>query len=384
MSINNLDDLHEDDDSATENVDNKTDNNDSSNANYSDDNVDNTGADDLSGAGGDGTDSDASGEKTDTIDTTTEEVENGIEEFLSQYGIQGGMIDFESAEEGEDSPKRAHFNDLTESEKANILISLAEKGKTSVEEQYGLDKEEISLLNLARERGSVGDLIDELAQRRIQEMQSLNTTEVDYDEVASDDIYRQFLKESDPDAADEEIEKDLQNAKTGSSYDKLVDNLRSKFKSGQEVTASKNAEKLANIRHEELEKDRRDIVRAVQGIDQVAGFEVTEEDANPVLSKVLELGSSGDSKFMEEVFGNPENIFKAAYMYYKGEELVNSLEEHYKAEVKKSYMTGKRDALEGAPSRRQNFQSSTGSNTGSDAPVRRDQRISMSDLHDED
>jgi len=94
-------------------------------------------------------------EKNKNPDDDLEGVLTGVEKFLSLHGIEGGMIQFE------DGTKK-HYDELTESEQFNVLKSIAESDKSSVEDTLGLDKDEITLLNYVRESGPAREIRNDI------------------------------------------------------------------------------------------------------------------------------------------------------------------------------------------------------------------------------
>jgi hypothetical protein len=66
----------------------------------------------------------------------------GVEQFLTAYGVQGGVITYEDGS--------ARFSELDSAEQAEILSSLVSESVPSIEEKYNLDEDEVNLLNTAR------------------------------------------------------------------------------------------------------------------------------------------------------------------------------------------------------------------------------------------
>lgn len=281
----------------------------------------------------------------DPADPTDPEV-SGIEQYLTEHGIAAGMVTIDT-EEGEVDK---HFNDLSDDEQFNVLKSLAERGGSKVGAEYGLDEEETKLVNFVREQeGSIEDIVEGMAQQRVDEMIALQqSSSVDFTTMSSDAIYTKWLQETNPDATDDEIADELTSAKEGKFFETNVGRIKSDMIQSQVVASDKQAAEDEIEYQQDLDRDRQSIVHAVEGITNVNGFPITDEDKNFVLSKVLEVGESGDSLFMEEVFSNPEILFKTALTHYMGEDQLNSMETYYKKEITKASKRGAQDLIDGA------------------------------------
>jgi hypothetical protein len=118
-----------------------------------------------------------------------------IEQFLSQYGVLGGMIQFEDGE-------AKHFDELSEVEKFNVLKDLSITTAPDIAEQYGLDDAEIDLINWAREQNKpIQESIEELAQARAAQLLALNNANsTDFTSMDDDAITMRWLKGNDPEA----------------------------------------------------------------------------------------------------------------------------------------------------------------------------------------
>ncbi len=278
------------------------------------------------------------------------EVTNGVEEFLSQFNIVGGMIDIED-EEG--NPVQKHFNDLTEVEKLNVLKSVSGLQAQSIEAKHDLTQNEIDLLNESRTaQMDINDFIEQKAKERADQLVALSESgEADLSKMSDDAIFMKFLKDSDPEATEEDIAEELSNAKNGKLFSKNVDRIRDQYRVSQE-DARVAAEK---VRRDEaladLEIERKEIVKDVVGIDSIADWSISDDDKNHVLSKMLEVNDKGDPVFMEEVFSSPKTFFKAAWLYYNSEEKFEQMASYYKKEISKARNKGFEEARSGMSSK---------------------------------
>jgi hypothetical protein len=289
---------------------------------------------------------------------------SGIELYLAQFDIEAGIIQFEDG-------TAKHFNDLDAAKQAEVLQSLHGAQASAVEDQYGLEEEEIGLLNYLRENNlSVEQMVDQLVDERVSSILALQgMASEDYAGMEADALYVKWLQETTPEATPEQIAADLAKAKELSNYDKLTNSLRSQFVQRQSQT-SYEAQQSAIQEHQNLiDSQRQEIVDAVVPMGEIAGIALNQELKNSVLDLILETNEEGDSAFMDTVFADPETLFKAAFWYQYGEAIVAQRDEYWKKEKSAAYKRGKEDALgiTPAPQTGRSF-SSTKANPGKQEP----------------
>lgn len=332
---------------------------------------DNTGTldpDNNSGEGNNNNNDNNSGEGEGTSNgAENAEAAPGIEQFLSQYGITGGLISFES-EEANGEPVLKHYNDLSSEEQFNVLSSLAAKGSPDIAAKYDLDPNEIGLLNYVRTYAkentgaTANDAIESLAQQRVQQLLAIQeSSNVDYSKMSDDAVMMKWLTEnstlSEADRADE-----LTRMKESRLYESQVKSARAGFINEQVASASAENEAYNLELEAEREEDRKVIAAAVAGTNEVVGFPVDNAVKNEVLGKLLEVNQHGDSVFMGEVFSNPSALFKAAWLYYNAESVIGEMVKNHKRDLANEFHRGKTFATTGFPTSPQ-------SGTGNPPPV---------------
>jgi len=281
-------------------------------------------------------------------DVVEEDHGTGIEQYLSRFDIQGGMIQFEG-EQGEALEK--HWDDLNDQEQNKVLISLAEKDRVSAEEQYGLSKEEITILNEGRTTDrSIEQVIEDRAIARMEEIKTFQqASTLDYGQMDDDAIFLHDLKLANPDADVETLKADMEIAKGLSTYDNNIARLRTQFEAAQDQEAkaaieAENAEVVAR-----LNQDRRRIVSAVTPLNEVAGWTIDDNSKNEVLEQLLEVNENNDSHFVNEIFSDPEKLFKAAWLYKNAEAKMDDMAEVLKIKTNEAFLRGKNIALGRSP-----------------------------------
>jgi hypothetical protein len=253
-----------------------------------------------------------------------------INSFLERYGVENGTISYQDG-------TTAVFSELPEEEQLELLETLAQSTSPSVESEYGLIQEEIDVLNAMRNNNLTFDqIVDQVVESRLQERE-LNSrfgSATDFSKVSTDDIYRTFLQEQNPEYTPEEIEEDLTLAKENKTFETTANILRGKY---QEQQDKERASWLTSQRFNEqaeLENDKAEIVTSVAGITEIAGWPIDDDMKNEVLEDLVD--TKNQSKFMREVLSDPVKMFEAAWYIKNGPALFARLDTHYKEEVRKA------------------------------------------------
>jgi len=320
-------------------------------------------------------------EEDSTEDESDEENSaSGIDQFLAQHGIVGGMITFEG-EEGEKSETK-HFNELTSEEQFNILHDLTDNsGEENQDISKVLDEDEIGLVSWIREQGtSVEDAIDKLATERFDQLKNFESGQ-NYEDMPSEAIVGKWLKDTNPEASDEDLIDELDNLKNGKFFEKQADVLRKQFITEQNVEDQKADQARQEEAQREIDEDRVTIANAAKNIDRVAGWDINEDMKNDVLESLLEVNESGDSQFMAEVFSDPESLFKAAWLYKFGESHFDQLETYFKKEITNQFQEGKRVGESGLSKEPLDGGYVPKVKSGKKAPIRQEKIVSLDDLH---
>ena len=270
---------------------------------------------------------------------------SGIEQYLAQFNIEGGMIDFEDG-------SRIHFNELDAAKQLNVLSKLHSSITQDIESKFGLDEDEIGLINYMRQQeGTIDEIINRLAQQRAQtyitSQEVLNTNVKDMD---ADAIYTAFLLKSNPTATVEQLEEDLTVAKKMSNFDNIVSNLKAGMLRDQEIKISQQSQANSQALYDEIETQRKQVVDTVSKLDSIDGLSINDGIKNDVLDLILNVDDDGDSLFMTEVFSDPNKLFKAAFWYKNGADIISSREEYWKKEKSAAYKRGQTDAQTGKKS----------------------------------
>ena len=274
-----------------------------------------------------------------------EELLSGVDRFLSDYGVVGGNITYEGGES-------KNFNELDAEEQYNVLNSLSTDARPTVEEKYELDSTEIQLLNEIRKSElSVNDYMNKIVNENIDLSMSLRDfTNTDFENMPDEGIFLKWLAETNPEITQEDALATLDKQREDANvFKSQVNTIREQFISAQDKTVSETKGKEDAERFEMLENDRKEIVAAVEYVDNIGGAEVTDHMKNEVLHSLLEVNDQGDPLIMEEMFSDPEKLFKAAWLMRYGESYMANVDKYWRRKESEAYAKGKRDTIEGAP-----------------------------------
>jgi hypothetical protein len=268
----------------------------------------------------------------------------GIERFLTNYGVRGGIISYEDG-------TSARFSDLDADEQAEILNSLVINQTPSIEQKYDLDEEEIDFINDLREANvSPNEYINAMIARRAQVLEAQRQAELlNYEEIDDDALFIYHLQENNPDITDEEIEEELTKAKSLASYETTVGVIRKVLTEEQnrELAETNAAQERAFV--EELEAQREFIVQTVEDINDIGGARITNEMKEYLLHDIMELNDNQDPIIMEKLFSDPSSLFKANWFINYGEAYMKELNEYWKNKVSEARKEGYIQATKGMP-----------------------------------
>lgn len=270
---------------------------------------------------------------------------SGIEQYLAQFDIEGGMIDFKDG-------SRTHFDELTADKQLDVLSKLHANSTQDIEEKYGLDENEVGLINYMREQeGTIDEVIDRIAQQRAQTyLTAQEVSNMNVKDMSEDEVYTAHLLKSNAAATAEQLEEDLTTAKKMSNFSNIVTALKQDMLREQQQNVAAQKQAGLTDMYNEIETQRKEVVSAVSKMESVDGLSINDGIKNEVLDLILNVDDAGDSQFMSEVFGTPDKLFKAAFWYKNGPDIISTREDYWKKEKSAAYKRGIADAQNGKKS----------------------------------
>lgn len=268
----------------------------------------------------------------------------GVEQFLTNFGVNGGVISYEDG-------TSARFSDLDATEQSTILSSLTADATPTIEDRYNLDDREVNLLNAIRDsKESPEAFINNIIDERVNVLMSQSEmSTLDYSNVSDDAIFVRNLRDNKDDITNDEIAEELVKAKELTSYVSTVDAIREMYKGKQVESNARINNDKNNAFNEELEAQRYSVVDAVGNINDIGGAPITTEMKEFLLHDIMELNENKDPILMENIFSSPEQMFKANWFVNYGEDYMKQMDAYWKKEVSKAHKAGYQQATGGMP-----------------------------------
>jgi hypothetical protein len=278
------------------------------------------------------------------IDDAAEVELTGVEQFLTNYGVQGGVIQYEDG-------STARFSELSGAEQAEILSSLTQEAIPSIEEKYNLEDTEVNLLNSIRESGQtpeefINNMIDYRTQTLLAQQELAS---IDYTAISDDAIYVKSLRDENPEITTDEIGEELAKAKELKSYASSVAALRNGYISEQNIAASQYNAQQREAFEAELEEQRFAVVEAIENLNDIGGAPITDQMKEFLLQDLMELNENNDPILMEKVFSSPQAMFEVNWFLNYGKDYMANVDAYWKKEVSKAHKAGYQQATGGMP-----------------------------------
>lgn len=259
-----------------------------------------------------------------------------LSRLLRERGIDKTSIQFQN-ENGE--IELYDFDDLTDEEKYAIL---------SEPQELPITDDEIETLNYLRQNNlNLQQFAQYQRDQAVKEYLAQNSeTKYTVDDLSDDDLYKFDLADRFPDLTDEEIEDELDAAKTNEAiFKRKVTALRNEYKQLEEEKLQADAAAQQQQAEQEFNQYASNMVNVARSLDELHGLELEDQDKEAVLSFLLDKDVNGQSGFFK-LFDDPEACFKMAWYALYGDQAFESINNYYKGVIEKS-----RRASQPAPKR---------------------------------
>lgn len=277
-----------------------------------------------------------------------------VNKLLATKGIEGTMIKYE----GEDGEiEEVDFYSLPADEQLAILTS------DDSDHNYGLDESEITTVNFLRENGvTFEEAIEYYKKQAIQEhLDSQNIVGIEVDQYSDEDLFAIDLKAKYDNLTEEdikiELEKQLEHPEL---FKKKVDKLRTDYKQIEEEQIESARLQEEQDQEQKVIELRGKLISVAEGIEDIGGLDLDNNDKNQVLAYILDKDINGISPFIKSL-DSPKQLFELAWYATKGKEAFDIVHDYYKKEIdkvnKSAYAKGKADALKKATPPKQERQS---------------------------
>ena len=275
-----------------------------------------------------------------------------LAQFLSAKGVDPKAVKIQD-DKGE--TQSVDFNTLSPEEQLQIL------NYNDSDDNYGLDDDEISLINQLRSNNlSVDDYNNYVSQQAINNYLKSNQAEQLYqvDAIPDDELYLIDLKARVPDLSDEDALSRLDTAKSNADvYSKEIESIREDYKQKENQIIEQDQLEQQEKINQQTKEFEDVIVNTIQNNDSIDLGEsqlfLSDDDKNEVASFILDSDVTG-TRFIAKALNDPNTLVKMAWYALKGEDAFAQVQDYYKQKLsevaKYNYNKGYQDSKSGKAS----------------------------------
>lgn len=273
-----------------------------------------------------------------------------IATLLKDKGINPASIKFQN-ESGEIEEKT--FDELTKDEQLQIL------NYNDSQDNYGLDDDEVSLINELRQSNlSAEEYKQFIARQAVQEYLASNDPEVqtyEVDSIPDDELYVIDLKAKIPELTDEDAASELELAKQNEAlYQKKIQSIRNEYKQREDLVIQQQEEEQRLEAEKAAQEFENSIIAAIEENDTIdlgeSSLTLSEDDMNEIASFILDSDAAG-VRHIAKALNDPKTLVGMVWYALKGQEAFSQISEYYKQKIteaaKYNYNKGYEDAKSG-------------------------------------
>lgn len=290
------------------------------------------------------------GEPSNDTEGDSDPEEDIITTLLKDKGINPSAIKFKD-DDGNIEEKA--FDELTRDEQLQIL------NYNEIQDNYGLDEDEVRLINELRENNLSADEYKKfIANQAVQEFIANNDPETqtyEVDSIPDDELYIIDLKAKIPELTDEDAAAELELAKQNESlYQKKIQGIRNEYKNKEELMAKQEEEEQQRAAEQAAQEFENSIVAAIQENDTIdlgdSSLTLSEDDMNEIASFILDSDATG-VRHIAKALNDPKTLVGMVWYALKGQEAFSQISSYYKQKIteaaKYNYNKGYEDAKSG-------------------------------------
>lgn len=280
---------------------------------------------------------------------TTSQQEDLVAALLRNKGIQNPHeISFEE-EDGSESVK--DFYDLTPEEQLELLEV------NELDDNYGLDDNEIEAVNFLRENNAtLQDVIEFYQNQAVEEYKNSQTdTPFEIDTFTDEEVYVIDLKTKYDNLTNEELDVELTKAlENPDLFKKKVDKLRTDYKRLEDENREFTSQAAKATQEETQTEITNSLIDVANSIEDLYGIDLDIQDKEDIINAIVDRDLNGVTPLVKAL-NDPTNLFKAAWFVSKGDEAFNLLHNYYKQEIEKvrkaSFAKGQAEVIKGFPTK---------------------------------
>ena len=269
--------------------------------------------------------------------------------LLKSKGINPDAVKFQS---DDGSIEEKPFSELSKEEQLQIL------GFDDSEDNYGLEDDEIALINQLRENNlSVKDYNDYIARQAIQyyiDNASNNDQMYTVNDFSDEELYLMDLG-SRLGLSEEEALSELETAKSNPDlFQKKVQSIREEYKQREDQLIEQRKQEEEEENSRQAQEFENAIIEAIQDNGEIdlgeSKLSLSDDDKDEIASFILDSDSTG-VRFISRALNDPETLVKMVWYALKGKEAFSEITNYYKKQIsevaKNNYNKGYGDGKAG-------------------------------------
>lgn len=287
-------------------------------------------------------------EEEEVIENDGEEVEEEEEEhgddlistLLSRQGISDrSKIKFEN-EDGQ--IEEVDWDSLSKDEQANILTNQLSGG-----EGNDLDDYEIDFLNRLRLSNMTPQQYTQLVQQQAinqyaQQIQAQQQPVYTVDEYTDEELFLLDLQARVQDITDDELADALDKAKENEElFNKQIAGIREEYKQLEDQKKERDAALAQQQYQEQFNAFSNAVAEQIEGLTNIGELDINmdDNDMDELYTFITGQDQSGVNHLAKAI-NDPETLVKMAWFALRGEDVLNSISNYYKEEIKRAHRAG--------------------------------------------
>lgn len=267
--------------------------------------------------------------------------------LLKSKGVDPSSVKFQNDDGTVESKP---FDKLSKEEQLQIL------GFDDSEDNYGLDDEEVNLINHLRSNHlTVKDYTDFIARQAVQQyVDSQQGESYSVDTISDDELYLMDLSTR-LNLTEEEAVAELESAKSNPSlYQKKVQGIREEYKQREDALLKQKEQEQEAAFSKQAHEFEQTIINAIQANGDIdlgdSKLSLSNEDKDDIASFILDTDSTG-VRYIARALNDPKTLVKMVWYALKGEEAFSEINNYYRKQIsevaKNNYNKGYGDGKSG-------------------------------------
>lgn len=268
-------------------------------------------------------------------ESSIQEPLNGNEEnddFLSDFLRTRGIDDISKIkfEDDEGNIEEKSWDSLTKDEKINILNTPLDQ--LDVDDNYGLNDEEINLLNQIRQSNlTPNQFIESIKGQDINQ-----EPQYKIDDLSDDELFLLDLESRTGELSDEIAAQALASAKQNEElYKKQIDGIRKEYKDREDYQSQQEQAQIEQEQQEAYNRFQDSILTSIDQFDSIGNLDLNFEDSDKeTLAQFMLSKDEAGNNYLWQALQDPDTLVKAAWFILNGDEAFNNISEYFINQIK--------------------------------------------------